>query len=160
MEAAWPSGTLVSSHNTIRHHSPDDFGLSLFKTLNFLMGEEKAAWTSETLVSYHNTTQCHNREDLDLSLFKTLNFLIGEEEAAWTSKTSVPYDNTTQRQNPEDLDFNFHRRESLKYRIRKLINLYIFSLKFLVGILYRVNCFKLGRQVMRVSLKAAELNSR
>jgi hypothetical protein len=69
----------VTYHIITRRYNPADIDLSLFKTLNFLMGEEEAAWTSEMSVTYHNTTRCHNSEDLDMSLFKILNFLMRED---------------------------------------------------------------------------------
>jgi hypothetical protein len=52
MEGGSSSETLLPYHNTTWRHNPEDLDLSLFKTLNFLMGEEKAAWTYITLVSY------------------------------------------------------------------------------------------------------------
>jgi hypothetical protein len=73
MEAARSTEALVSYRNTTRRHNPEDLDSSLFKTLNFLMGEEEVAWTSETLVSYHSTTRSHNLKDLDLNLHRRQN---------------------------------------------------------------------------------------
>jgi hypothetical protein len=66
MEASMSFERLVSYRNITRRHKPEDLDSSLFKILNFLMGEEEAAWTCETLVSYRNITRLHNPEDHDL----------------------------------------------------------------------------------------------
>jgi len=73
VEAARSLETLVSYHNNTRHHNPENIDSSLFKILNFLMGEEEATWASETLVSYRITTRWHNPEDREMNLHRREN---------------------------------------------------------------------------------------
>jgi hypothetical protein len=56
METARFSETLVSYYTTTRRHNPEDIDWSLFKILNFLMGEEEA---NGPLKRWYPTTKIH-----------------------------------------------------------------------------------------------------